>query len=99
MAHRQPSVLGLYALTALLALAPSASAQTLNGRVVDAESGLGIAGAIVAALTSDDVVRARTLTREDGEFSLRPPVEFDLSALRVERIGYEPQTFPVADSP
>jgi hypothetical protein len=86
-------------LTALLACAPPASAQTLIGRVVDAGSGLGVVGAIVAALGSGDEVQTRSLTRGDGGFSLRLPVGFEPSALRVERIGYAPQTFPVAEPP
>jgi hypothetical protein len=87
-----PAWLGL---SALLAGAPSASAQALVGRVVDAESGVGVVGAIVAALAGADDVRARTLTLEGGGFSLRLPVGFEPDGLRVERIGYGPQTFPL----
>ena len=99
MTSRSPNLVGTFGLTALLALAPPAYAQTLVGRVVDAQSGQGLVGAIVAAVDSGDEVRARSLTREDGGFTLRLPVGFEATALRVERIGYAAQTFSVAELP
>lgn len=96
MSPRSPNLVGVFALIVFVVLARPASAQALIGRVVDSESGQGVVGAIVAAMSSGDDVRGRTLTRDEGGFSLRLPVGFEPSALRVERIGYGPQTFSVA---
>ena len=80
-------------LTLLLALTPAgpAWAQTVQGTVFDAESGVPISMANVALLATDDSIVGRHVTDKDGRFVIRAP-EAGSYWLRATRIGYAPFT-------
>lgn len=70
----------------LLVAAQSAEAQYLHGRVVDRESGAGLASVSVLVVNPDSSLRAGAVTDRDGHFNLRTsPGTF---LLRVRRVGY-----------
>jgi len=71
--------------------AASASAQTLRGIVVDAETGEGISATSVSLVDEADRVRVTGTTAEDGTFTLnaRGGATFQVSA---ERLGYLPMS-------
>jgi hypothetical protein len=68
----------------LLVLTRPVSAQ-ITGRVIDARTGTGVAGAAVQLLLRDSV--PPVLTNKDGAFSLNTDPE---RSVRVSRIGYRP---------
>ena len=73
-------------LATLLAL--PLDAQTVRGRVVDAETGQPIAGAVVALADAQGARADAVLTRADGAYTVRAPAA---GAYRVtaERVGYQ----------
>lgn len=73
---------------ALLLAAASASAQHVEGRVVDDATGEPIAGATVALLHNGRESVARTVSGADGSFQL-PVTIPGRFAVRVERLGYQ----------
>ncbi len=80
-------------LTLFLALTPGrpAWAQTVQGTVFDAESGVPISLANVALLATDDSIVGRHVTDKDGRFVIRAP-EAGSYRLRASRISYAPFT-------
>ena len=72
------------------------AAQELRGRVVDAESGIAVVGAMVNALGADGEIRARTLTDDGGGFVLTVPPASVVDGFQVVRIGYATQHFPAS---
>lgn len=82
----------LLLLTLLLLCLPQASkAQTLQGQLVDRESGSPIEGALILLLSPELEARGGALTGGDGKFILRVP-EPGPYLLRALRIGYETVT-------
>ena len=79
----------LPAAVALLVAAASASAQHVEGRVVDDATGEPIPGATVTLFSSDGGAAARALTDAQGGFRLAvtQPGRFSVGA---ERVGYQP---------
>ena len=71
-------------------------AQELPGRVVDAESGGAVVGAMVIALGPAGEIRQRTLTDERGDFVLRLVPTSQSASYQVVRIGYASQDFPAS---
>lgn len=75
------------ALAVLLLPAPAAlHAQTVQGRLLEAETGTPITGAFVQLLDAHGTRRAATLTTQDGAFVLRAPGAGSY-ALVAEQIG------------
>lgn len=97
MLHR-PARLTLLLLAVLCAAAQSVAAQTVQGRIVDAETDAPVVGAIVKAMGPTGDVRGGTLTADDGSFTLIPDAGLPAAALSVERIGYDTEIFPLADA-
>ena len=79
------------ALTLLLLLVPATSAaQVLRGTVLD-RADQPLAGVVVTLVDSTETVRARALTGDRGEYTLRAPLPGTFR-LRALRIGYRPVT-------
>ncbi len=80
-------------LTLFLTLTPGRPAwpQTVQGTVLDAESGVPISMANVALLATDDSIVGRHVTDKGGRFVIRAP-EAGSYWLRATRIGYAPFT-------
>jgi hypothetical protein len=72
------------------------AAQELRGRVVDADFESAVVGAMVNALGSAGEVRARTLTDDNGDFTLTLPPASAVAGYQVVRIGYASQDFPAS---
>jgi hypothetical protein len=89
-----PLLCALLAAT-LLAAAPGLHGQTVEGRVVDHDSGEPLAMVTVELLSGERVAQ-RARTAEDGSFQLRasdaPPYR-----LRATRVGYQAATSDVLD--
>jgi len=84
-------VLSALACALALLLSPAfASAQRLAGRIVDAPTQLGVAGAVLTQLSADGRTLARTLSAEGGRYSL--VLDANARNVRVVRIGYVPRT-------
>jgi hypothetical protein len=88
----RPAVGG--ALVALLLAAPSLSAQTLVGRVLDETTEGPVGGAVLRLLSADGDEEALTLADSVGRFRLSPP-EAGEYYLLAERIGYAPTRSPL----
>jgi hypothetical protein len=88
----RPAVGG--ALVALLLAAPSLSAQTLVGRVLDETTEGPVGGAVLRLLSADGEEEALTLADSVGRFRLSPP-EAGEYYLLAERIGYGPTRSPL----
>ncbi len=90
MAHlRVPSVLAVL----LGAILPTGvRAQSINGRIVTADSSRGVPGAIVVLTDSVRRESTRTLSRADGRFVLRIAAP-GTYGVRVLRIGFRPDDF------
>jgi Na+(H+)/acetate symporter ActP len=71
----------------LLLNAGAASAQEVRGTVSDVTEGEPLAGALLALVDGDSLVRATAISDDAGTFLLRPPAG-DSLRLRVQRIGY-----------
>ena len=80
---------------ALLTLPALASAQRLTGRIIDAPTQLGVAGAVLTQLAADGKTVARTLSAEGGRFTL--VLDANARTVRVVRIGYVPRTLSRAE--
>lgn len=80
---------------ALLHLPAVTSAQRLAGRIVDAPTQLGVAGAVLTQLSADGRTLARTLSAEGGRYTL--VLDANARTVRVVRIGYVPRTLSRAD--
>jgi tetratricopeptide (TPR) repeat protein len=81
----------------LVATAPTA-AQTVRGRLVDAQSGQPVAAGEVALLSgeSGETVVRRALTTDSGRFALTAPTP-GRYRLKAERIGYQAVVSPPFD--
>jgi len=90
VAHlRVPSVLAVL----LGAILPTGvRAQSINGRIVTADSSRGVPGAIVVLTDSVRRESTRTLSRADGRFVLRIAAP-GTYGVRVLRIGFRPDDF------
>lgn len=73
----------------------AASAQRVTGRIVDAPSRLGIAGAVLTQLDARGQALSRTLSGEEGRFTL--VLDAEAMSVRVVRIGYHPRNLAVRD--
>lgn len=71
---------------ALASAAASAAAQRVDGRVVDAPSGLGVASAVVTQLDARGQALARALSGAGGRFTL--DLDANARSIRVVRLGY-----------
>jgi hypothetical protein len=78
---------------ALAALPVAASAQAVNGAVVEQQSKTPLAGTIVLLLDPSGAQVGRTLTDEGGRFRVRAPVAGRYQ-LRTMRIGFRSATSP-----
>lgn len=89
-------------LTALLAAVPgtvcpgASAAQTVRGRVLEAETGAAVVGAELLILTEDGVPRVRGFSDTAGGFVLEAPTDGDYR-LQVRHIGYAPFTSDVLE--
>src|SRR6188508_1500675 len=93
-----PTVLRRCAATAAAFVASTiampANAQVVRGNVLASARGEHVRGAVVLLLDSaDDVVRARALTSERGEFVFLAP-DSGQYRLRAQRLGFRPTTTP-----
>lgn len=79
------------ALALLIASATPASTQTVEGTVVDDESGVPMETVEVSLLASNDSIVGRYVTDENGRFVVRMP-DVGSYRLRARRIGYEAST-------
>ena len=73
----------------LVAWASQATAQSVRVRVVEAQSGAPVGGALVALLASDGNAVAEQLTPPSGTVTLRAPAA-GTYRVRVRRIAFEP---------
>lgn len=80
---------------ALLLVPALVSAQRLAGRIIDAPSQLGIAGAVLTQVAADGRTLSRALSGGGGRFTL--VLDADARTVRVVRIGYVPRTLSRAD--
>jgi hypothetical protein len=91
-----------YTVTLAVALAGAAEqtlAQTVSGRLIDADSDAPVAAATVALLAEDDSVLTSVLTDADGQFRLFVEAGQPFR-LRAQRIGYPASTTaPLTVSP
>ncbi len=78
--------LGLGLLVTLVAASP---AQTVRGRVLENKTDRPLRGVIVALLDTEEMVRVRTQTADDGSYQLRVPAPGTYS-LRFLMPGYQP---------
>ena len=85
-------ILGIVAATA-------AAAQQYSGRILDAESGAPIAGAIVIAATAEGTQAGFATSAADGTFTLKPREGVKAVRLDISMMGYAPQTVAATDSP
>ncbi len=69
------------------------TAQSVTGRLSEAETGSPIQGALVLLLDAEEDVRGGVLTDEEGYFSIRT-VRVGRFSLRAEKIGYRTVTSP-----
>ena len=74
-------------LFATLLSATAATGQILNGKLVDAGTGLPIDGAFIVLIGSGGLELTGVLSAEDGSFQLRAPKPGTYT-LRADRIGY-----------
>lgn len=84
---------GLAALLVALGAA-AATAQVINGTVVDRTSAIGVGTGFVVLMDENDVELVRTLTDAAGDFSFNR-VRPGRYRLRSERIGYRATTTPL----
>lgn len=73
----------------MAAFMPSAEAQTLEGRIVDAETGQPVASAYVAVVTRDRLSTLATVSGRDGSFSIDVPGEGSYY-IYASSLGYKP---------
>lgn len=78
---------------------PTASAQELAGRVVDAADGRPLAGAILLAADSTGRQAGYTTSSADGVFHLRPRQGMRTAWIDVSMMGYRAQRFDAARLP
>jgi hypothetical protein len=78
----------VWAIVAIVAVARDARAQALHGLARDEGTGAPIAGVVVSALDSGDVLVSRTIANGDGQF--RIGADPRVKKLRLIRIGYSP---------
>jgi 5-hydroxyisourate hydrolase-like protein (transthyretin family) len=87
-----------FILTLLSLSALPLHAQLVRGEVLEAESGVPIAGAMVVVLDADENVTARALTDDMGRFAVDVRSTGSYRA-RIDRIGYESLTTDPFDVP
>ena len=81
---------------ALVVLSRVLNGQTLGGTVRDSLAHRTIPGAVVALLDSSGVTLSRTLTNEQGQFSVA--LAAAATRVRVIRIGFRPSESPIRHS-
>lgn len=98
-ADRFPPASAVFAALLLMFSALSAAgleAQTIAGRVTDAESGAPVTGAIVKAVGVGGDVGVGTLSDDAGRFSLRLLDGFEVTSIVLERIGFQTNSFDIS---
>lgn len=91
VATRRPALLAaplLFAALLVSGAARSLEAQVIRGRVVDAQTHLGIYVGLVTIQKPDGTPLARVVTGQSGEFSIRVPTPNPVDVY-VQRIGYQ----------
>lgn len=89
-----PVLAARVAVATLMALPTTLAAQAVAGTAVEARTGAVVEGAMVVLLDPDGQPRARTLTDDDGHFTLTAPGPGTWQ-LRVDRIGLASTLSPI----